>query len=76
MNQTDEPLSGDMIKREYLCDILDNKKIVGFNKMNVLDVREPDRCKDFTQWSMWCNSKTQLTLRAGFGITQKTNSNC
>lgn len=39
MNQTVLPLSGDMIKREYLCDILDNKKIVGFNKMNVLDVR-------------------------------------
>lgn len=72
MNQTDEPLSGDMIKREYLCDILDNKKIVGFNKMIVLDVRELDRCKDFRKLDRLQISQKVRSFHSGAcGVTPK-----
>lgn len=61
-----------VIKREYLCDILDNKKIVGFNKMTVLDVREPDRCKDFRKLDrLQISQKVQSFHSGACGVTPK-----
>lgn len=61
-----------MTIREYLCDILENKKIVGFNKMNVLDVREPGRCKDFRKLDRLQISQSVQSFHSGAcGVSPK-----